>query len=73
MDNGSKTDLYIRRLPHGGFVVRDCAFDPQYGRHALADLFASGDIEEALYFIRQAIVPIGGPLSPHATSQTTEE
>lgn len=60
MDNGTQTDLHIRRLPHGGYVVRDGLSDP--GRYCM-DLFASAEIDAALNFIRDKMAPIG-PQSP---------
>lgn len=61
MDKGTQDELHLRRLPEGGYVVRDGYFsDP--GRYC-ADLFASQDIDAALKFIRDMIVPIG-PQTP---------
>lgn len=56
MDNGSQTDLHIRRLPQGGYVVRDGrVLNPN---HYCDDYFATADIDEALAFIRDKMVPI---------------
>lgn len=61
MDKGTQSDLHIRRLPSGGYVVREGYFsDP--GRYC-ADLFASEDVDAALKFVRDLIVPIG-PSAP---------
>lgn len=56
MDKGTQSELHLRRLSEGGYVVRDGNFGD--GRYC-SDLFASRDIDEALKFIRDMIVPIG--------------
>lgn len=55
MDKGTQNELHIRRLPNGGYVVRDGHFEQ--GRYS-PDLFASDSIESALAFIRDMITPI---------------
>jgi len=65
MDKGTQSDLHIRRLPSGGYVVREGYFkDPS---RYCADLFASEDVDAALRFIRDLIVPVEVKC-PQATS-----
>ena len=64
MDKGSQTDLQIRRLPEGGYVVMDgWTSDPGRFRDLL---FAASDIDVVLKFIRDMIVPIG-PQTPQVS------
>jgi hypothetical protein len=56
MDNGTKDSLTLIRMPRGGFVVTDGHNEPGYMRQ---DHFASTSIDEALKFMRDAILPIG--------------
>lgn len=55
MDKGTQTELHIRRLPEGGYVVRDGFHNPG---HYNSDFFASESIEAALAFIRDMMLPI---------------
>lgn len=59
MDNGTQTELTLRRMPQGGYVVEDAISirtDP--GRFCI-QRFASSSIDDALTFMRNAILPIG--------------
>lgn len=54
-DRGVESPLAIRRLKEGGYVV----YIPPYREGMMTDLvFATHDIDPALNFIRNAIVPI---------------
>lgn len=57
MDKGQCTELTIQRMPEGGYVViRGVGYDRSgFEREPL---FASGDIADALHFIRDQIVPV---------------
>lgn len=58
MDKGSQTELTLKRLPSGGYVVRDA-----YGRDGAfsEERFACTTIDEALKFMRDAINPVERP------------
>lgn len=69
MDNGSQTDLQIRRMPNGGYVVMDgWTSDPGRFRDLL---FAATDVDVALKFIRDKIVPIP-PTNPAGNAYKIE-
>ncbi len=55
MDNGSQTALSLMRLSHGGYLVAD-AYKPD---HWVSQHAAFTTIDEALAFIRNAMLPIG--------------
>ncbi len=60
MDKGSQTSLQIMRLPQGGYVVADGMVpgDDSFRGMARQFHFACTDIDAALNFIRQMVVPI---------------
>ncbi len=62
MDNGSKSELAIHRMPQGGFVVVDAHplfYSDEFSRGRMTEYhFASTSIDEALKFIRDKIKPI---------------
>lgn len=55
MDKGSKQELTLQRMEHGGYLVMQ--FGRQYEIGQM--LFASSTIEEALKFMDDMIRPIG--------------
>lgn len=62
MDKGSQHSLMLTRLQHGGYVVKNGEIEPGMYR---SEVFASSSIDEALQFMRDAILPVGGPEPSH--------
>lgn len=63
MDNGTQFILTLVRLPLGGYVVQDAHIYGDPGR-LMMQHFASSSIDEALKFMRTAILPIPPQQAP---------
>ena len=56
MDNGSQVALTLKRMPQGGYLVVD---DYEYPSGIVRQMhFACSDIDVALKFMRDAILPV---------------